>query len=453
MWDMRFGGDDDDRLVEILPASSGGFLLCGWTRSAQGFDVTEPDRGFEDFWIVKVDDQGNKQWDKRFGTSGHEILEAAIVTPDGGFLLAGSSGPYSQALITPPDGDRTEAVLGYNDFWMVKIDANGTKQWDKRLGGPGAEILYAVINAPGGGYVLGGLPFLNAGGGQASSGDVSGSGYGNGDWWIVRTDARGNKLWDQLYGGTSQDYVRSLLATPDGGILAGGQSDSPVSGNKTVAAAGSVGWLLKLDMQGNKQWEQVYGPVAYGVAVNPAGGYFIGSGKAYSLMPPDADFWLASIDSRGLLQWERLYGGTGAEVITHIRSQANGEVLLFGVSDSNISRDKTASNRGGNDVWMVRVAASPLGTKEASAALHSKASLFPNPAESQIIVQVEGLNEQGVVRIEVLNSPGQLVQQAVAAAQSSTFQHQLDISGLSQGLYTLRVHTTDGVFTRKLVKN
>jgi hypothetical protein len=66
-----------------------------------------------------------KQWDKRFGTNMAEQCTALQQTTDGGYILAGgTSGGIS--------GDKTEDSRGRDDYWIVKIDANGIKQWDKR---------------------------------------------------------------------------------------------------------------------------------------------------------------------------------------------------------------------------------------------------------------------------------------------------------------------------------
>src|SRR5215475_8585445 len=78
--------------------------------------------------------QPPKQWDKRFGGTSGEGLGSLQQTADGGYVLGGSS---SSGI----GGDKTEGSWGpvdifvVNDYWVVKIDANGVKQWDKRFGG------------------------------------------------------------------------------------------------------------------------------------------------------------------------------------------------------------------------------------------------------------------------------------------------------------------------------
>jgi hypothetical protein len=113
LWDKRYGGAGDDRLVKLVATADGGFLLCGWSTSEAGFDKTEPSRGQNDYWVVKVDAQGTKQWDKRFGTLDSDFLVTAVAAADGGCLLVGwtGSGPETAAK-TAPNGDRTEPLVG-----------------------------------------------------------------------------------------------------------------------------------------------------------------------------------------------------------------------------------------------------------------------------------------------------------------------------------------------------
>src|SRR5678815_4232341 len=69
-----------------------------------------------------------KQWDKRFGGSHSDALYTVLETSDGGYLLAGDSN-------SPGDGDKTDDSWGSTDFWIIKVDSNGEKQWDKDYGG------------------------------------------------------------------------------------------------------------------------------------------------------------------------------------------------------------------------------------------------------------------------------------------------------------------------------
>ena len=114
LWDKRFGGSNDEYLNLMTPTADGGYLLGGTSYSEADGDKTEASRGIRDYWVVKIDANGSKQWDKRFGGDNYDALNAMTPTADGGYLLGGYS--YSGA-----DGDKTEASRGDGDYWVVKI--------------------------------------------------------------------------------------------------------------------------------------------------------------------------------------------------------------------------------------------------------------------------------------------------------------------------------------------
>jgi hypothetical protein len=90
-----------------------------------------------------------KQWDKTFGGTKYDGMETVISTPDGGYLLGGTSN-------SDKGGDKSENSRGGNDYWILKIDGFGQKQWDKTLGGNNDDYLRALVTTPDGGYLLGG---------------------------------------------------------------------------------------------------------------------------------------------------------------------------------------------------------------------------------------------------------------------------------------------------------
>src|SRR5689334_15152740 len=90
-----------------------------------------------------------KQWDYRFGGTAYDYVTAFQQTADGGYILAG----YSSSGI---NGDKSEACWGALDYWIVKLDAAGIKQWDKRYGGTDQDILGSVQQTADHGYILGG---------------------------------------------------------------------------------------------------------------------------------------------------------------------------------------------------------------------------------------------------------------------------------------------------------
>src|SRR5207253_6116917 len=142
--------------------------------------------GERDFWVVKINTNGQKLWDKTIGGNRNDILVSVHATSDGAYLL----GVYSSTGI---NGDKTEASKDFNfsDYWVVKVkeDVIINTAWNRRFGGIGEDNFTVVIPTLDGGYLYGG--FTNSG----VSGDKSQNSRGKNDFWIVKSDKNGKKLW------------------------------------------------------------------------------------------------------------------------------------------------------------------------------------------------------------------------------------------------------------------
>jgi len=245
LWDKDFGGTSSDQLISLKQTTDGGYILAGNSASDSSGDKSQHCRGAQDYWVVKTDSLGNKQWDRTFGGMDADKLFDVRQTSDGGYILGGSSSSYIS-------GDKTEDVFGIDDYWVVKIDSLGNKEWDKDFGGTDSDILYSLLQTSDGGYILGGR----------SGSDVSGNKtqplWGGYDFWIVKINSLGIKIWDKSYGGTqNEDEFGNVSLTDDGGYLIAGTSYSPVSGNKTESNMGQEqSWFLKLDSLFDIQWDK-----------------------------------------------------------------------------------------------------------------------------------------------------------------------------------------------------
>ncbi|MBK9508707.1 MAG: LamG domain-containing protein [Cytophagaceae bacterium] len=150
------GGPDYDYAKSILQTSDGGFVIAGWSRSGISVDKSEASTTF-DYWIVKLNAQGQKIWDKTIGGNSEDIAESIIQTSDGGFVVAGIS--YSNS-----SGDKSEISRGGFDYWIVKLNAQGQKIWDKTIGGDSDEQAKSIIQTSDGGLVIFGYTRSSASG-------------------------------------------------------------------------------------------------------------------------------------------------------------------------------------------------------------------------------------------------------------------------------------------------
>src|SRR5262249_8213695 len=98
-----------------------GYILGGRSNSLASGDKSQGSQGGYDYWMVKTDDNGIKQWDERYGGSQADVITCMDQLNNGGFLIGG----YSFSGIS---GDRTQAnwdaTLATTDYWIVRLTVN-----------------------------------------------------------------------------------------------------------------------------------------------------------------------------------------------------------------------------------------------------------------------------------------------------------------------------------------
>jgi len=109
-WEKIYGGSESERANSIEQTSDGGYIVAVSTKSLDG-DV-KGNYGGEDFWIMKLDDDGDMVWQQNYGGSDSDIPHSIHETNDGGFIVAG------ETLSSDGDVDKDE---GYPSFWIVKL--------------------------------------------------------------------------------------------------------------------------------------------------------------------------------------------------------------------------------------------------------------------------------------------------------------------------------------------
>jgi hypothetical protein len=273
-WQKSFGGSGVDLLQSIKLTSDGGFILAGTSDSKKGLDKKEDSKGQEDFWIIKLDAKGNELWQKTIGGSGQEKLNSIVLTADGGYIIAGSSSSYKTTDTKDLFG-KTENTRGNLDYWVVKLKNDGTMQWQKTMGGKYLDELKSIITLPNGNYLLGG--YSNS----PMSGDKTEDSFGFGDFWLVQLDKDGALVWQKAFGGTLDDNLFSMTATNDGGFIVGGNSNSSSSDTKAKSSTnGSDFWVVKFDTNADIVWQETYDygekDVLTSIIENEDGSFLIG---------------------------------------------------------------------------------------------------------------------------------------------------------------------------------
>ncbi|MEO5675087.1 MAG: T9SS type A sorting domain-containing protein [Chitinophagales bacterium] len=359
-WDYSYGGYESDFLNQLLPTPDGGFLACGISTSDAGYDKSADNYDNSAFptydcWLIKCNADGIKEWDKTLGGTSDEYFYSIINTADGGFLMAATSR-------SPVSGDVSDPPIGSFDEWAVKLSSTGTIEWEKRYGGSAGNWAGDVVQLPDGGYLLGGATT------SPISGDVSEASYGNSDYWILRIDSSGNKLWDKRYGGSEDESVYKVLIASDGGFLLAGSSFSGISGVKTLdnyVNNKSDMWFVKTDSAGNFEWDKVVGSLDDDLImdiIKTADHHYIIGAVNYANAGADKtedsygvyDLWLMKTDTMLNIIWDHSIGGNGTEDdFGNIFLTAEGNVMISGTSYSDIGFWKSEINNGPENTWIV----------------------------------------------------------------------------------------------------
>jgi predicted secreted protein len=313
MWDKTYGGTANDTAPgETVQASDGGYAVFG--------DTTSFGAGGSDFWLIKTGAEGNMEWNQTYGGTGNEASGDMCLTSDDGYAMVG--GTYSFG-------------AGSQDFWFVKTDADGNMEWNQTYGGTGNEYAYHIVQTVDGGYAI--------------LGETTSFGAGSKDFWLIKTDSSGDMEWNMTYGGTESDTGIHVLQTGDGGYALAGHTTS-------FGAGSNDAWLIKTDASGTMQWNTTYGGTGmeFGQCLEPTidGGYALAC-ITNSFGAGGMDFWLVKMDSNGDMEWNMTYGGTESDGATHFIQTADGGYAIVGFTTSSSNQDACLikTNLNGDMEW------------------------------------------------------------------------------------------------------
>ena len=278
------------------------------------------------------------EWEsfKTFGGSKEDIANAIISTKDDGFAIIGNT--------KSTDGDFNFKKREGSDVFLMKFNNLSELQWIKTYGGSDDDRGHGLVQLPDGGYVLVGYS-------KSNDGDAS-ENKGQHDNWVIRTDFKGELLWEKSFGFLGHDHAYNIIRTSDGGLFFNGFLDVTASNglgqNKIYSNTSSrhgVGefWAHKIDLEGNLQWRYYYGGTnndrSYD-SIETSSGDFILVGTSESqdqdIKNPNGgyDIWVIKIDKNGKLIWEKSIGGTEYDTGTSVIELPSSDILILGNSFS-----------------------------------------------------------------------------------------------------------------------
>jgi hypothetical protein len=312
-WNQTYGGLKSDVAVAMVQTSDGGYALAGETYSSGA--------GESDFWLVKVDSSGKLQWNKTYGEQTTDKATSVIQTSDGGYALVGYS---------IENGTSKDALF-------VKTDSSGNMQWNRTYGGPGGDRAYSVVQTSDGGYALTGST-------SSFSDDRQF------DFWLVKTNSNGNVVWNKTYTEQKTDSAQSVIQTSDGGYTLAGFA------TQAIIDASDV-WVINVDSNGNPKWNVTWAPreptMTNSVIQTSDGGYAV-SGWTSSLKGfagLSSYMFLIKVDVNGNMQWNSTYEGLGDNNALFVVQTDDGGYAMAGTT-------RSTDEEAHYDIWFAKVDAS-----------------------------------------------------------------------------------------------
>ncbi|HKR04109.1 MAG TPA: SBBP repeat-containing protein [Bacteroidia bacterium] len=256
IWEMSFGGSDDEFCNSVATDDSGNVLVTGYFKSPTiTFGTTtliNDSAGYSsDIFIAKYDASGNVLWAKSAGEN-FEDRGCGIATDSNGDVLM--TGSFSGSSITFGTTVLTNAGV-HGAMFIVKYDAAGNVLWANSAGsGAGGGLSGNSVAADGNGNILVTGGFWTS---TITFGTIVLTNAGNQDLFIVKYDAAGNVLWANSAGGNIDDVGKSITTDANGNVLITGYFSSSILtfGNIVLTNYGARNtFIVKYDTSGNMLW-------------------------------------------------------------------------------------------------------------------------------------------------------------------------------------------------------
>jgi hypothetical protein len=408
LWTKTYGGNEDDEGWCVHQTLDGGFIMSGHTES---FGLSE-----DDFWIVKTDSQGVKEWDKMYG--GDEDNDKCVLreTLDKGYILLGAS----EVMDT-----------GNDDVLLVKINDKGDIEWSKTFGDSLHNEVGSIDVTSDSGFII---TFTYE---EPDSRDQN--------IQILKTDSLGNIKWTKNMGGSENETIapNSVKQTSDGGYVIFATTESFGSGGEDI-------WLVKTDEQGETLWTKTFGGFSTDFCIGGDqtldGGYIV-LARTTSFGAGNIDAWLIQTDQNGEILWTKTFGGTGYDVGACVRQTFDGGYIISGATQS------FAANL--IDLWLIRLEpykstglTENKGNRITSFELKQN---YPNPFNPTTTMRYD-LPKAQFVTIGIYNTLGQKLE-TLLNKRMPAGNHEIQFNGqhLPSGVYLYRIEAGEWQEVKKMV--
>lgn len=263
VWVKKFGSTGSDSGRGLVLDQQNNLYLSGSYSGTVDFDsgpgvISLTSAGSTDIFVVKMDTAGNCIWARSAGGTALDIGLSVNVDPMGNVICGGFFG--GTADFEPGAGITNLVSAGSDDAFVWKLDANGSFQWAKKIGGAGDDEAWSVCTDVSGNiYHTGwfeGMADLDPG---AAIQNFTSAGQEEG--YLQKLDPSGNLIWVYAFGDIDSDKGNWVERDIDGNILVTGFfsgtvdfDPGPMDFQLTSIGLTTSVFVQKLDPSGNFLW-------------------------------------------------------------------------------------------------------------------------------------------------------------------------------------------------------
>lgn len=357
-WEYSYGGSGSDEINSIRHTSDGGYIFAGSSASPNDGDISG-NQGLSDYWVMKLDGSGRKDWSKLYGGVSADIAFDIIQTASGDYIVTGKT--ESDIDFPPNASNYARPNKGGEDAWMIRLDEYGDLEWTltSPRGGSFDESLTSVVQSPGlflWDYDNNYYDHFAFAGYSESSHDQVGGNAGGRDFWIIRLydhhDHYHGYIW-KTYGGSGDDEAKSIRNAEGGGYIAGGttySNDGDVSGGNH---GGADCWILKLDDDLEVVQKKTIGGAGndYFTSLQPTSDGYVMAGQKEVAHGDHSHLycWIVKLDASLNVIWDKTYEDFGEGEVNDIqRTDDGGYIIVYNsISAHHHDEDGDDDDEGG----------------------------------------------------------------------------------------------------------
>ena len=321
LWAKAYGSYSNDEALSIQKTSDGGFIVAGYMRISGTND---------DIWVLKLDKDGNVQWQKVFGGPFLDQAYDVKETSDGNYIVAG----YSVTSVPTPQS---------NGF-IVKLDSDGNFLWSLTYGDTADDEEFrslTISQESGVEYII-------------VTGYTKSFGAGGEDAWILKVNSSdGSIIWQKTYGTSNDDRFQRVITSSYNGSV------SYVFAGRTYTGSTRYDfWLMVIDKDGNiKMSKRYFYPLlspgnefSWDIKETQDGAFVITDLAERYIGSGGRDIWILKIRKEdGEIIWQKAFGGQYDDEARSLLIDENGDIIIAGAASGLVSGSSVY------DIWILRL--------------------------------------------------------------------------------------------------